>query len=355
MKKVLITGTGGSPSTNFIRSLRAMKEKIFIVGTDSDKYYLQRSEADESYLVPSCNHEKYFNFLNYIIEKHNLEFMHVQNDNEMKVVSEFRERLNIKLFLPSKETINCCLNKYESYKKWEANKIKVPKTYPLSNPDDLRKAYDILGGKVWVREVSGAGGRGSLAPEDFDQAMAWIDFKKGWGKFVAAELLSPDSITWMSIWKDGELIIAQGRKRLYWELGKVSPSGISGATGAGVTISDSRLDEIALASIKSIDTKPNGIFSVDLTYDFSGVPNPTEINIGRFFTTHEFFTQAGLNMPEILIRLAYNEPLPRLAKKINPLENGLIWIRGMDFLPVLIKDTKLEKDRKIMENILKEL
>ena len=356
MKRILVLGVGGSPATNFVRSLRAMDEKVLVVGTDSNEYYLNRSEADISYLIPPCNHEKYFDFLNYIIKKDNLEFIHIQNDAEMEVISKFRERLlNIKLFLPKKETISCCMNKYETYKKWKENGIKVPKTYFLNNVADLKEVYRILGFKIWLRDVSGAGGRGSLAPEDFDQAKTWIDFKKGWGKFSAAELLSPNSVTWMSIWHNGELIVAQGRKRLYWELGKTSPSGISGATGAGMTISDPKLDEIAIASIKSIDSNPNGIFSVDLTYDFSGIPNPTEINIGRFFTTHEFFTQAGLNMPEILIRLSYNEPLPQLAKRINPLENGLIWIRGIDFLPFLVRDSKLEEDRKIMENILKEL
>jgi carbamoyl-phosphate synthase large subunit len=355
MKKILVTGAGGSASTNFIRSLRAMKERILIVGTDSNEFYLNRSEADLSYLAPSCKDEKYIDFLNYIIKKHDLEFMHVQNDNEMEVVSKFRERLKIKLFLPQKETVICCLNKYETNKKWQGRGIKVPQNYMINNEEDLKDVYDKLGEKIWLREIFGAGGRGSLAPKNFNQAKAWIDFNEGWGKFVGAELLSPTSVTWMSVWDKGDLIVAQGRKRLYWELAKVSPSGISGATGAGVTFSDPQLDKIAIDSIKSIDSKPNGIFSVDLTYDFSGVPNPTEINIGRFFTTHEFFTRAGLNMPEIYFRLAYNESILKLSREINPLEDGLVWIRGMDFLPILIKETKLEEDRKIMNNILKEL
>jgi len=336
-KKILVTGAGGSASTNFIRSLRAMPEEVFIVGTDCNEYYINRSEADISYLAPPCNHEKYISFLNHIIKKHRLEFMHIQNDSEMKVVSELRDELHIKLFLPSKKTVSCCLSKYETYRKWQAGGIKV------------------LGEKIWLREASGAGGRGSLAPKNFNQARAWIDYKAGWGKFIAAELLTSKSTTWMSIWKNGELIVAQGRERLYWELGKISPSGISGATGAGLTISDPALDNIAINSIKCIDPTPHGIFSVDLTYDSSGIPNPTEINIGRFFTTHEFFTQAGLNMPEIYVRLAYGESPPELPKKINPLENGLIWIRGMDFLPVLIKKSKLNEDHKLMQDILKKL
>ena len=81
--------------------------------------------------------------------------------------------------------------------------------------------------------------------------------------------------------------------------------------------------------------EPHGIFSVDLTYGSDGVPNPTEINIGRFFTTHLFFTAAGLNMPEIAVRLAFGEEPPALERTINPLKPGLVWIRGVDKEPVL--------------------
>lgn len=343
MKRILVTGAGGSPATNFIRSIRKIKEPIFIVGADADKFYVARSEADVSYLVPLCTDQHYIKFLNYLIEKHQIEFIHAQNDAEMQVISDNREKLKAKVFLPAKETVSCCMSKYETYQKWEKAGIKVPQTFLISNVDELADAYSKLGEKIWLREISGAGGKGSLAPKDFDQAKTWIKFHKGWGKFLAAELLTPDSVTWMSIWKDGNLVVAQGRKRLYWELSKLAPSGVSGATGAGVTISDSQLDALSLKCIKSVDPNPNGIFSVDLTYDFSGVPNPTEINIGRFFTTHEFFTRLGLNMPEVLIRLAYNEEIPKFDKKVNPLEDDWVWIRGMDFLPVLIKKTELDK------------
>jgi carbamoyl-phosphate synthase large subunit len=90
-----------------------------------------------------------------------------------------------------------------------------------------------------------------------------------------------------------------------------------------------------LRAIRAIDGRPHGIFSVDMTYDEQGVPNPTEINIGRFFTTHLFFTRAGLNLPHLFVKAAYGEPLPQLSTRVNPLKPGLAWVRGMDFLPIL--------------------
>jgi len=346
MKRVLIVGAGGSPATNFVRSLRKAPEKFYLIGTDCNKYYLQRAETNKKYLVPAATYDFYIRILNEIITEEKIDFIHAQNDTEILALSENRERLKTKYFFPSKETIRICQNKFESYKKWKQNKLPQPKTLFLNNADDLKEAFQEFGGSIWIREQEGAGGKGSLLADNFKTAKSWIDFKDGWGNFTAAEYLSPESVTWQSIWHNGELIVAQTRKRLYWELAKISASGITGATGGAITISDPEVDNIAQKSIFAIDSNPHGIFSVDMTYDKNNIPNPTEINIGRFFTTHEFFTQAGLNMPYIFLKLAFNEPYPKPIKKINPLPENLVWIRGIDFLPVLTTIDEIEKYEK---------
>ena len=73
-----------------------------------------------------------------------------------------------------------------------------------------------------------------------------------------------------------------------------------------------------------------------MAYDKRGMPNPTEINISRFFTTMLFFTKAGLNMPEIFKDIALYGELPQLEKNINPLPTDLMWMRGMDVVPRLM-------------------
>jgi carbamoyl-phosphate synthase large subunit len=343
MKRILVAGAGGAPSTNFIRSLRKAKEKIYIVGADADKHYLMRSEVDKRYLVPPASDPNYFSVLNQIIKKEKVEFMHMQNDYEIGIVSENREKINTNLFLPSEETIKICQNKFLSYEKWKNAGIKIPLTMMIHTKDDLKKAFKEYNNKVWVRAIEGAAGKGSLPVTDIETAINWIDLHKGWGSFTASEMLEKTSTTWMSIWYKGELIVAQGRKRLYWEMAKVSPSGITGVTGTGLTVSDPVLDKLAVKVIKVIDKKPHGLFAVDMTYDSKGVPNPTEINIGRFFTTHQFFTEAGVNMPYIYTKLAFGEK-PRLPKKkINPIKPGYLWIRGMDFEPILTTEKEVEK------------
>jgi carbamoyl-phosphate synthase large subunit len=342
VRRVLVTGAGGAPATNFVRSLKSAPEPFELIGTDANPYHLARSETDRAHLVPSPSDPSYVAVVNHLIDSERVDFVHAQNDVELKVLSDNRDRIGATMFLPAPETIDICQDKLLSFERWKAAGIKVPDTVLLEDEDDLRAALERFGGSVWLRATQGAGGKGSLAARDAETARAWIDFHQGWGSFTAAELLEPTSITWMSLWRDGELVLAQGRRRLYWELAKAAPSGISGATGAGLTTSDEVLDEIARKTVLAVDTSPHGLFGVDLTYDKDGVPNPTEINIGRFFTTHHFFTVLGVNMPYIFVKLGLGEEVELPERQVNPAPDGMVWIRGLDIEPVLTSVDEIE-------------
>ena len=213
----------------------------------------------------------------------------------------------------------------------------------LNSPDDLRKAFGLLGEKIWIRATEGGGGRGALPTDDYEFARIWVDRFNGWGTFTASKLLSKDTVTWLSIWYRGELVVAQTRKRLSWNFANRTLSGVTGVTRVGQTCSDPAVDSLSLDAIKAVDDQPHGIYGVDITYGHDALPYVTEINISRFFTTHYFFTKAGLNMPEIFCNIALDGNFPSLDKKINPLPDDLLWIRGMDVEPVLTTLDKLKK------------
>jgi carbamoyl-phosphate synthase large subunit len=351
VKRILVTGAGGSPATNFVRSLRAAPEPVHLVGTDADRYCLMRAETDARHLVPPAGDPAYLRVLNAIIERERVGLVHAQNDAEVAFLSEHRDQVRARLFLPDPATVRTCQDKYQSFRRWREAGLAVPDTLLVASEDDLKAAFERFGGALWLRATSGAGGRGALPVRDYDTARSWLDFQRGWGSFTAAELLEPDSITWMSVWHDGELVVAQGRRRLYWELSRVSPSGVTGVTGAGVTVADRRLDEIATRAVLAIDPRPNGLFGVDLTYDAAGVPNPTEINVGRFFTTHQFFTALGLNLPDVYVRLAFGEPPPPIGRRCNPLPEGKVWVRGVDFEPVLTSVEEIDRHVAALEEL----
>ena len=334
MKRILITGAGGSPAINFARSLRLADEPYHLIGVDSNEYYLPRAETDERYLIPRASEGDYIAVLRQIIEETGTQLLFAQPDVEIGILSERRDELPALTFWPRHQTVATCQDKYLAYEAWQAAGLPVPETRWLERPADL-KAFLEEHGEVWIRAVKGAAGKGSFHTDSYEQGKMWIDFSGGWGSFTAAEYLSPQSVTWQSIWKDGELVVAQGRKRLYWEFADRAPSGITGITGGAVTVADAVVDELSQRAVLAIDAEPQGIFSVDMTYDKDCEPRLTEINIARFFTTHLFFTQAGLNMPHIFVRLAFGEEPPEFGRKLNPLPSGLAWIRGMDMEPVL--------------------
>ncbi len=345
MAKIQIGGAGGAPSNGFIRSLRESNRDDYLIGTSCVVSDLFLANVDAKYPIPAASEPSYKDALLRIIKKIRPDFIHLQNDYEVRAVSRLRkqiESLGVKHYLPAAETIENCVDKEKSFQIWQRAGIPVPKTILLHNPADLKKAFDLYGETIWVRAVEGAAGRGALPANNYDFAKIWIDRFNGWGEFTASELLSKDTVTWLSIWHQGELVVAQTRRRLSWNFGNRTLSGVTGITGVGETYSDDTVNRISQEAILSIDAKPHGIFAVDMTYDKFGIPNPTEINIGRFFTTHYFFTKAGLNMPEIYCDIALDGNFPCLPKRINPLPNGLIWIRGMDVEPVLTKRSELE-------------
>ncbi len=278
------------------------------------------------------------------------DFAHFQNDLEIFHASLLRDDIHaagVKTYMPPHEVIDTCVHKYKTWEKIvAAGGIPVPRNLIINNEADLKAAFSELGddnGRIWLRASSiGGGGKGALPTSDFLFAKGWIERFDAWGDFVAAEMLTPDTVTWQSMWWEGELIVAQTRIRKGWTHGSRTLSGVTGVTKVGQTFSDPSVDEIAEATVRAVMPEPHGIFGVDMTYDKAGLPNPTEINISRFFTTIRFFTEAGLNMPGIMKDLVLYGKRPNLPKKVNPLPDGLLWLRGMDIAPRLMTAEQIE-------------
>lgn len=349
MPKILIAGAGGAPSEGVIYSLK-QNLKNEVIGMGSEPTDLVLSAAKRKYYIPYANTSEYKDKLLKILEIEKPDLVHFQNDLEIYYASLIRcdiEATGTKIFMPEHDVIDTCVHKYKSYLAFKKAGVVVPKNIEINTEDDLKKAFKELAkedGKIWLRDSGiGGGGKGALPTSDYALAKSWIDHYNGWGEFIAAEMLTPKTVTWLSIWHEGNLIVAQTRARQGWTHGNRAISGVTGVTKVGVTVADESITEIAINTVKAVSSKPHGIFGVDLAYDTNGIPNPTEINISRFFTTVRFFTEAGVNFPEIFKQLALGEELDIDKGLINPLENGLIWLRGMDTQPKLLKEGDIEQ------------
>ncbi len=350
MAKILIAGAGGAPSEGVIYSL-LQNPNNKVIGMGSEPSDLILSLAQKKYYVPYADTAEYKECLLKVIDKEKPDLVHFQNDLEIYHASLLRDEIQVtgtKLFMPEHDVIDMCVHKYKSYLAFLNSGVKVPKNIEINNVADLQMAFATLAdddGKIWLRASSiGGGGKGALPTNDFALAKAWIDHYKGWGDFVAAEMLTPKTVTWLSIWNEGKLVVAQARARQGWTHGNRAISGVTGVTKVGITVSDQDVTDVAINSVKAVSAKPHGIFGVDMAYDKNGIPNPTEINISRFFTTVRFFTEAGINFPEIFKCIALNEMENVPENLINPLESSLLWVRGMDTAPKLVTAEIIKKE-----------
>lgn len=331
MKKILVTNAGRSAGLNFCRSLRIAPERYEIIGLEQNKYSLFNAECDKKFLCPDANSPDYLPYIQDIVKKEKIDVIYPSKTNdELWIISKYRNEIDAKTFLPDDEMIQIYEDKFKTFDLMKAQGIKVADTMMIYSEEDLKKIFMKYPKGVWLRAIKGCGGKGSIIAESVEFAKAWIDHYNSWGLFTASEILSDRTASWSGIWKDGELIVSQIRRRLYWEFGYLAPSGVTGITGAQVTVRDSEIDELAIRSILAVNNKPHGIVSVDFTYDFNGVPNPTEIQASRFFTSTYFMAEAGLNFPYLWVKLALGEEVPQIKEKFSPLDPDLLWIKYVD-------------------------
>lgn len=352
MYKILITGAGSAQTNGVVNCLLNDVEECEIIGVGSDPYDLMFCRAHKRYLIPHSTKPDYKETFLKILDIEKPDIVHFQHDVEMAIALKFEDEIRArgcKLFVPDYETIDTCVYKYKSWLKFKAAEIKVPENIIINAKEDLVRAYEELTDRtqpVWFRPmIIGNAGKGSFVTTDVNEAMENIDHADGWGKYMAAEYLPGENMTWLSIWDNGELIVAQGRKRGGWAYSSMSLSGVTGITKIGTTFSSDELDEISIKCCKAVATNgnPHGIFGVDLKCDRNGIPNPTEVNISRFFATVEFFEKAGLNMPAIFKDLALYGKRPTLEKRLNPLKDGLLWLRSLDDRPILTSEKEIEE------------
>ncbi len=351
LKRILCTGAGGPAGINFVSSLRVAPEKMFLVGTEANEHYLHLASTDKTYQVPRAISPGYIDKLNEIIQAEKIEFLHAQPDVEVEVVSEKREKLKAPVFLPSKAAVKACQDKLESAKVWAKKGVPVARTIEVKRDEDVDRAFAEFGSPIWIRARTGAGGRGSTPADNRETAVSWIKYWRSRGvnwDFIAQEHLPGRNIAFHSIWKDGELVTSMARERVEYIYPYLAPSGIMGTPAVQRTVHDSAVNKIGAEAVLSIDSKFNGIASVDLKGNAKGVPCVTEINPGRMFTTSFFFSFASkvlfddfrANIPYLCVRLAFKESIPALPK-FDALPADVYWIRHMDAPGRLVKDGKV--------------
>lgn len=323
-KSILVTGAGGSAGHNVCWSLRMTKESrtTLLTGTDSDRTNLQLNMwIDNAYHLPRADKPNYLHALNTVVEREKVELVIPQPDPEVKIISESREKLKAKTFLPDKETVRECQDKFEALTKWHSRKLrKEPVVLSAEDPTINRKLKDIEY-PCWIRAREGAGGLLSSKAASSDIVEHWLRFHWDQGimlDFVAEEYLPGRDYCFMSIWNDGTLITSMIRERLSWVGHRLTGTG--GTSRLNHVVHSNVVNNKSIEAIKALSDRPHGIFCVDLKEDLEGVPHPTEINC-RFTTNVHYLTLASIklghpewNFPWLVQKLALQEDTPSCSR-----------------------------------------
>lgn len=328
------------------RSLRAAGHEV--VGIDGNDYHLGLIEGTKVKQEYRSFEPAFRDWLNAVCDEHRIDYVHAQPDEAVEVLSRYRNELRASTLVPRVQTLLLCQDKFETAWRWKREGLRMKPVVKLEVEDQINEAIEEIGLPLWMRATRGAGGRGSTPVDTYEVALNWWRYwqarKVDWD-WILEEYLPGRDYAWTSLWKDGELVVSQARERLAYIYPHLAPSGRTGTPTVAVTINDDEVNRIATEAVQAIDEEPHGLFCVDLREDAEGVPRPTEINAGRFFTTAHFYTAAGINIPDLCVRLATGMADTDLPPSYNPLPAGLFWIRHIDCPARLM----VERDGELVE------
>ena len=342
MKKVLVTGSGGVAGVNFVNALRVADEKIFVVGTDYDKYHIEFPDVDVKVRSPRHDDAGFVPLMSSLVKKHKIDFVHPQPSVEAVVIAKNRKAISGKCYLPDWKII--ARDKLDTQKILKKNNVPVAETETISNTKDIPRAFKSVGTKpVWVRARSGAGGRLALPCSSSEEVEHWttlwvIQKKAKWSDFMLQEFLPGRNIAWDSLWFDGELITSFCRERLAYPFKHVSVSGITGTPSVSRIVADKRVDKTGELAVKALDPKPHGSYSVDLKEDSDSKARVTEVDAGKFHTTTPLWGYAAIkglgmrwsaNIPHLYVKLGMGEDVGKMPKH-NLYPENIYLLRHID-------------------------
>jgi glutathione synthase/RimK-type ligase-like ATP-grasp enzyme len=345
--RVLVLEAGSAPGNNLIRSLRAGSASLKVIGCNTSRFFLKKSEAHRNYLLPAST-EDFSSALRTIIQAERVDLVIPTNDGDVARLVRLRGKLGCRTLLPGRKLLERSQDKYALTLFLRERGIPAPETYAIEHPGQIRGIFRRFGApaKLWCRIRAGSGSYGAIPVRTPEQVRGWIAFWEGMrgvprGAFTLSEYLPGRDFCVQSLWHKGRLVLAKMAQRITY-LDNGSPSGRSSMPALAKTVHDPYVIDVCARAIRAVDDNASGVLFVDLKESAKGDPCITEINAGRFATMTNIHDLAGKhNMALTYVRLA-------LGKKVEiphayDYAEGYYLVRSVDTLPaVLGKDELLE-------------
>lgn len=311
-------GAGGPAGVNVCRALHAAGHDV--IGADGNPAHLVWAEPHCAETVVAATPTLI------LIDELRPDAIVAQPEQAVLDLAEHQDAIP-GLAMPRAATVRACDDKQVTGAIWAAAGLKRQQPYGFTPcetepiPDHLHLAADRFGLPFWLRATRGAGARGATLVEDLRTGFHWIRYWQTRGAewdWLCDEYLPGREFCWTSLWQHGELVAAFTRERLEWIYPHLAPSGRTGTPAIARVVHDPDVARVARAAVLAVDKVPHGIMAVDLVHDTDGIPRPTEINAGRWPTTSPLYSEIGVNMPDLHVRIAAGEHVDPVGEDIYP-------------------------------------
>jgi len=355
MKKIriLLTTAGGGNANNLVRSLKKTSDDFFIIGTNISKFELAKSLTDKNYLVPKFNSDEYLSAMKEIISREEIDFCIPNHEFEIqRIVNSEDSTLLSKCFLPSKDTVNLCVDKSKLIETLSRRQMHVPKSIDLHSYDDIGESFDALkigdDFPVWCRLRRGSASAGAAPVYSKEEACFWIKYWEmhrgvSISDFMMSEYLPGRDHHFFGLWKNGELITSKSIQRLEYVCSKYTLSGTSSSPSLCKLVNDKEVLTTSLACVKAIDPKAQGLFGIDFKGNIDDEPYLTEINIGRFPRINYIFNLVGDNIARRYVDCGLKNDVQPIDHKSPPRPEYYL-IRDFDSSPVLKSEDEINRN-----------
>lgn len=349
---ILISGVGGPTPRSISKSIKISKygEKSNLFGTDLHPFAYGLYESDlyeKSILVPKSIDEKYWSVIKSFVNENDIKYAMIQPENVVLEWSRYKKNGGFwpcKTILPDYDVVEILMNKGKMTEILKHSGL-VPNSL-MFRPNELN-FVDLekkLNYPFWIRSTCGSSGLGSLKVENRASLKNWLSINPDIFEFIASAYLPKRNLACKLLYFEGELIRSACAERISYIMSKVAPSGITGNTSFGRLLNEPELVKIATKAMDIIfqftKTKKHGFFTVDFKEDINGIPFITEINV-RMVAFNFSFAVGGANFSEDILALLSNDPNFDKTYKMYQFENDTIFLRDVDALPILMKESDL--------------
>jgi hypothetical protein len=368
LRKILVFGVGGPTPRSFVRSIKESQEafQYTFIGVDSNylAYGLYSKELFyNTYLVPDCEDNDYWDIINQIIETEQIDAAIVLPEKEVLEWSKnYSTKLKrpIKYMLPDYNLVFNLVNKHRLYELLEGTEF-VPKFLNIDTDNyNYNEICNKLTKEFWIRAPDGSSGLAAKKIANEADLHKWFMLNPTIDSYLASEFLPKRNIGCILLYHENELISASCFERVNYIMSKVAPSGITGNVSYAKLLNESSIIEFSRNALefisKQLKAPLNGPFTVDIKEDYESKLKITEINV-RYIAPVSCFAAGGANIPLDHLQILFNK-YTKPKPYIHQFDEGLVFHREVDFTPILMqeKDLLQNKDKThcldIKKNIL---